>query len=87
MISKVFQISEEDVERGSTMEPEDIGKWAFLVNGGYQIYDTKYRAQKAWRDATYKSAPEECLECGRYTTDPSGLCKQCWIDMHGEDRE
>lgn len=29
----VFQLTEEDVVRSSTLDPEDVGKWCFLMNG------------------------------------------------------
>lgn len=33
----VFQISEEDVERSSTLEESDVGKWACIICGCIQI--------------------------------------------------
>ena len=33
---QIFQISLEDVERSSTLEPEDIGLWCFIINGCIQ---------------------------------------------------
>ena len=29
----VFQLTGEDVARSSTLDPEDVGKWCFLMNG------------------------------------------------------
>ena len=29
----VFQLTQVDVERSSTLEPEDVGTWCFIVNG------------------------------------------------------
>jgi len=37
----VFQISEEDVERSSTLENKDVGKWAFVMNGCIQFINAK----------------------------------------------
>lgn len=31
----VFQITKEMVERSSTLEPQDIGLWCFIVRGCY----------------------------------------------------
>ena len=29
----VFQLTQADIERSSTLEPEDVGTWCFLVRG------------------------------------------------------
>jgi hypothetical protein len=29
----VVQLTAEDIERSSTLEPQDQGKWCFIVNG------------------------------------------------------
>jgi hypothetical protein len=42
----IFEISEDDVERSSTLEPEDIGKWCFCVRGTFQGFcDTREKAE------------------------------------------
>lgn len=35
-MSTIVKISEEDVERSSTLEPEDIGKFCLVINGTFQ---------------------------------------------------
>lgn len=37
-VSYPFQVSEQDVERSSTLDKSDIGRWALLINGSYQFY-------------------------------------------------
>lgn len=38
----IYQLTEEDVERSSTLEPTDIGKWCFLVCGCHQgFFDSR----------------------------------------------
>jgi len=32
-----FQLTREDVERSSTLEDSDIGRWAIILNGAVQI--------------------------------------------------
>jgi hypothetical protein len=32
-VKMVFQITEDDLRRWGTLEPEDLGKWCYLVNG------------------------------------------------------
>ena len=31
----IYQLTEEDVYRSSTLEPEDAGKWITVINGCY----------------------------------------------------
>jgi hypothetical protein len=37
----IFQITEEDVERSSTLEKSDIGRWATIVNGCIQFVNNE----------------------------------------------
>ena len=39
----IFQITEDDVDHSSTLDREDIGKWAFILNGCIQITECKSR--------------------------------------------
>lgn len=41
----VFQVSQEDVERSSTLSRRDIGKWAFVLNGCIQVTRCKSREE------------------------------------------
>ena len=43
---RIFQLTAEDVERSSTLEPADIGKWCYLNNGGIEgFFATKEEAE------------------------------------------
>ncbi|MHC5755432.1 MAG: hypothetical protein ACYTXF_33285 [Nostoc sp.] len=33
---KVFQITQADIDRSSTLEAEDLGKWCYIVQGAMQ---------------------------------------------------
>lgn len=45
---RIVQIDHDDVERSSTLEAEDAGKWCLLINGAYQgFWDTYEEAAKA----------------------------------------
>jgi hypothetical protein len=48
-MAKVRQVTEETVEY-SSLEKEDIGKWFYLVQGVYQLFDTKEEAEKSAED-------------------------------------
>lgn len=42
----IVQITLEDVERSSTLEPEDIGKWCVVIAGTFQGFcDTRAEAE------------------------------------------
>lgn len=43
----VFKVTEEDVERAS-LDKSDIGRWAFIVTGCWQLYDTERSARSAY---------------------------------------
>ena len=46
----IFQIDTTMIERSSTLEERDIGKWCFLVDGTYQgFYRSRREAEKAYR--------------------------------------
>lgn len=43
-----FQITQDDVDRSSTLDVADIGKWCYLVNGCYQgFHETQAKAAEA----------------------------------------
>ena len=42
-----YQITQEHVERSSTLEENDVGRWALSINGSIQLFQTKERAQEA----------------------------------------
>ncbi len=51
MISEPQQITEDDVERSSTLEQEDIGKWVLIVNGTCQgFWATRQEAVDAKKE-------------------------------------
>jgi hypothetical protein len=53
----VFQLTEDDVERSSTLDEDDIGKWCYLVNGCYfGFLDNKEDAQERLNAILYQSA-------------------------------
>lgn len=31
----IFQITQEDIDRLETLDPDDLGTWCFIVNGCY----------------------------------------------------
>jgi hypothetical protein len=42
MLNTVFQLTSYDIERSSTIELEDLGKWCYVSNGCISgFYDTK----------------------------------------------
>lgn len=41
-----FQVTQEDIERTNTLEPEDEGKWALLVAGCYHFFESRIEAQE-----------------------------------------
>lgn len=44
----IFQVSAEDIERSSTLEAEDLGKWCFTMNGCVMgFFDTRDEAEDA----------------------------------------
>ena len=41
----IFQLTAEDVDRSSTLEASDIGKWTYIVQGCYAaFFDTEQAA-------------------------------------------
>ncbi len=47
MITYIFQITEFDIERNSTLEDSDLGKWCFLNKGCYEgFYNSKQKLQE-----------------------------------------
>ena len=43
----MFQITEEDVERSSSLDKNDIGKWCFIIAGTYQGFcNTREEAEE-----------------------------------------
>jgi len=54
----IFQLTEEDVERSSTLEPEDIGKWCYLINGCIMgFHNTKEEAEKGYSSVKHFEEP------------------------------
>jgi len=47
----ITKVSKQDVERSSTLEKADIGKWAIVVNGAWHIgYDSEAAAAAAYKE-------------------------------------
>ena len=46
-ITGPFKISADDIERSSTMDKTDLGKWALFMNGCYYFYDSFDDADQA----------------------------------------
>ena len=43
---QLVQLTEEDVRRSSTLDPEDAGKWCFIVQGCIMgFFDTREEAE------------------------------------------
>ena len=43
----IFKITAHDVEY-SNLETSDIGKWGYIVNGCFQIFDTEQDARESF---------------------------------------
>jgi len=43
----VYEITNEDVER-SSLELTDVGRWGFIVQGCWQLFDTEQSARMAY---------------------------------------
>lgn len=43
-----FQINADDVER-SSLDDDDIGKWALLVTGCHHLFDSKNQAHSVYK--------------------------------------
>ena len=53
MVSNVYQLTEEEASRFSSLSNEDVGKWVFLVNGClHGFYDTKVEALISYKYVT-----------------------------------
>jgi hypothetical protein len=47
MITYIFQITEFDIERSTTLKLSDLGKWCFLNRGCYEGFcDSKEKLQE-----------------------------------------
>ncbi len=46
-VSQPFQIDAEEVERTS-LAPSDIGRWAILITGCYQLFESEDAARRAY---------------------------------------
>ena len=44
-----YQVTEADVDRSSTLEWSDVGRWALNVTGCVQLFDTREAAAEAKR--------------------------------------
>jgi hypothetical protein len=49
-ITGPFRISVDDIERSSTMDLGDLGKWALFVSGVYYFYESFHDADQAKQD-------------------------------------
>ena len=64
---EVFQLTQADVERSSTLEPEDVGTWCFLVRGClFGFFPTREEAHAKLKSVTeFKLNPSsEMLSAG-----------------------
>lgn len=57
-IQAPFQITTEDIER-SSLESSDLGKWALIVTGCYQLFDTQQDAERCQRMLNTPNDPYE----------------------------
>lgn len=46
-ISPPVKITREDVQRSSTLDLEDVGYWAILVNGCIMLFGSEFEANDA----------------------------------------
>jgi hypothetical protein len=44
----IIQVTAEDVERSSTLEDTDVGRWAIIHLGCWFLFDTREEAQRTW---------------------------------------
>lgn len=51
----IFRISSQDVYNSSTLEKSDINKWAYLINGSYQIFNSQHEAIVSFNEVFDKS--------------------------------
>lgn len=47
-----FQITPEDVDRNGWDE-EDVGRWAYVVQGCFQFFDTEEACRNSYREVFY----------------------------------
>ena len=45
-VSFPFQISQQDINYSDSLEQEDLGKWALIINGCYQFFESVEAASK-----------------------------------------
>jgi len=45
-VSQPFQISEDDIERSSTLDAVDIGAWCVMLNGTFQFVESEFEGNK-----------------------------------------
>ena len=46
LLGNPFQISEEDVERSSTLDKDDVGKWGYVMNGCINVVGSRDEAMQ-----------------------------------------
>lgn len=46
----IFQITQDMVDRSSTMEQSDVGRWAYMISGCYQFFDTEEEARESYKE-------------------------------------
>lgn len=50
---QIFQLEQDDIDRSSTLEQSDLGKWCYVVQGYIQgFFDTQDEAKES-RDAVF----------------------------------
>jgi hypothetical protein len=49
-----FQVTEEDVERSSSLESSDIGKWCYLVQGRWHGFFNTQEEAEAQAEKVFK---------------------------------
>lgn len=52
----LFQLTEEDIERSSSLEPADVGRWCFELNGCIQgFFETREEGDLRVEEALSRS--------------------------------
>lgn len=52
---KVFQLTQEDIDRSSTLDDKDLGKWCYIIRGCIEgFHDTREEAELAYDYIFYK---------------------------------
>jgi hypothetical protein len=72
VVSRVFQVTEADVERSTTLEADDVGRWVFLCAGTLQGFcESRDECEQIEAEAMRPPpGPPPCPTCG-------GARRQC----------